>query len=75
MPLLITGILLARKLSLKGDWSKSAGGPPQRLGPFALAAGGKAGSGTTIVVDGAQIIGFFCEPVPRCPTPSPNLFK
>jgi hypothetical protein len=69
MPIIITGILLARKLELAGYPGKL----PGRLGPFGL--GGAKPDGTTISVPDPQIIAFFCQVVPKSPSPDPKLFK
>jgi hypothetical protein len=89
MPLVVTGLLLARNLVLSGQWSGDGNlaEAPRALGPFALASPapnrslplhpfistfeGKLG----IQVEGTQIIGFFCESVPKAPSPDPKLFR
>ena len=88
MPLLVTGVLLARNLVLSGPWDEPVGQreAPKAVGPFALANPPRAGlllhpfvsngGGTLSVrVDGAQIIGFFCEPIPLSPTPDPTSLR
>jgi hypothetical protein len=90
MPILITGVLLARKLVLTGFQTQVAadGGIPlpDRLGQFDL-GGPQAGrlaltrriamtaGGTSIAVADPQIIAFFCRIVPRSPTPDLKFFK
>lgn len=82
MPLYVTGLLLARKLSLTG----CRGREPGRLGPFDL--GGvqsgrpamthrtiRSSAGTTIEVPDPQIIAFICQVVPRSPAPDPRAFR
>ncbi|MDR3671367.1 MAG: hypothetical protein P4L36_10995 [Holophaga sp.] len=78
MPILITGILLARRLTLTGAGPSAKGTQkrPARLGPFSL-AGAKppSGGGTVITVPDPQIIAFFCQIVPKSPTPNPKFFR
>jgi hypothetical protein len=84
LPLVVTGILLARKLYVTGSWAGGAGPDrelPAGLGPFSLAkaarsapvAGQSAGS-FSLRADAPQIIAFFCTVVPRSPSPDPKLF-
>jgi hypothetical protein len=86
MPLVVTGLLLARKLTVTGTWSGDAGtgrSLPASLGPFALAGARSAPQplrqggpgGFSLKADGAQIVGFFVTPIPRSPTPDPKLFR
>jgi hypothetical protein len=90
MPIMVTGILLARNLSLTGyQASLNAEGSariPDRMGPFDLGgfqAGKKAlnrlitssSAGTSITVAEPQIIAFFCQVVPKSPTPDPKFFR
>ena len=89
MPLIVTGLLLARNLSATGSWDPDAKakGLPKSLGPFALAPpprdlsvplrtyAGEYGNNLSIRVEGVQIIGFFCEPVPKSPSPDPKFFR
>jgi hypothetical protein len=69
MPVVITGILLARKLTLTGYEGKA----PGRLGPFGLGAARRSGS--AITAPDPQIIAFFVQVVPKSPTPDPKLFR
>jgi hypothetical protein len=75
MPVVITGILLARKLTLTGYEGKASGGGqvPVRLGPFGLGAARRSGS--AITAPDPQIIAFFIQVVPKSPTPDPKLFR
>jgi len=80
MPVLVTGILLARQLSLTGFSGRRQGALPAHLGPFALKgpqAAGKLRSdgGAGIQMPDPQIIAFFCQVVPKAPTPDPRLFR
>jgi hypothetical protein len=90
MPIIVTGVLLAKDLVLTGSWGSAAAQAqaPTALGPFALASTANAKGlplhpyvstdedGTlSIKVDGTQIIGFFCEATPKAPTPDPTLFR
>ena len=93
MPLIITGLLLARKAKLTLDYKTQLEAELRRkmrsLGPFSLFGKLLFGRGTpqaqseiralaagryeTVVsFDGAQIIGFFCERVPKSPDPDPK---
>jgi len=85
MPVLVTGLLLARKLVLTLP-DRSAEAVPERLGPFDLARhlpgrtdrgrrAGAAPEGTALTVADPQIIAFFCQPMPKSPTPDPNHFR
>ncbi len=90
MPILITGILLARKLALTGYQTRveANGGTriPDRLGPFNL-GGPQPGRraltrriaqtavGASITVAEPQIIAFFCRVIPKSPSPDPKYFK
>jgi hypothetical protein len=77
MPLIITGFLLAKELSIQIP-AAPAGTPAANLGPFAL-AGGRGGSeskgGFSTSGDGLQIIAFLCERIPKSPFPDPALFR
>jgi len=76
MPLVITGVLLSRKLLLKGRWTSPATAP-KALGPFSLeglAATTQSGQ-TSLSVDAPQIIGFFCTAVPKSPDPDSKAFR
>jgi hypothetical protein len=79
MPLVVTGLLLARNLTLR--WSGDAGQAPGQVGPFRLAASGRAArvekstAGASLSAPDPQIVGFFCLVVPRSPDPDPKLFK
>ena len=89
MPLMVTGLLLAKDLVMSGSWQDASGAAeaPGALGPFALAtpvaARGlplhpfleNAEGSLTIRLEGTQIIGFFCELLPRTPAPDPKLFR
>jgi len=89
MPLLVTGLLLARDLTVAGAWEDTSGqeAPPAAVGPFALASPASAPGlplqpfvttdhgELNIQVEGAQIIGWFCEAVPKCPNPDPKFFR
>ena len=77
MPFLVTGVLLSRKLMLKGAYSGALPKELTTLGPFSLkgAAPPKAAGQVAITVPGAQIIGFFCEPIPKSPTPDAKAFR
>jgi len=73
MPLLVTGVLLSRKLVLTGTWQSSGG---KALGPFALSGAPAARNGQmTQTVDSPQILGFFCTPVPKSPDPDEKAFR
>ena len=76
MPLMITGILLARNLSL--TWNGSAQGTaPAQVGPFNFAnAKSQIAQGIQVgfVAPDPQIVAFFCKAIPRSPTPDPKLF-
>ena len=78
MPLLVTGLLLARKVRMQGRITDPAITAPKALGPFAL--DGRpvqaAQDGTlTLSADAPQIIAFFCTPVPKCPDPDAKAFR
>jgi hypothetical protein len=80
MPVLVTGILLARRLTLTGYSAglSALGGrtTPARLGPFSMVGTRPpSGGATTITVPDPQIIAFFCQTVPRSPTPDPKYFR
>jgi hypothetical protein len=89
MPLVVTGLLLARNLVVSGTWPEPAGAAeaPKAIGPFALASPAPTRSlplkpflspfegRLGIRVEGTQIIGFFCESVPKAPSPDPKLFR
>ena len=88
LPVLVTGVLLAKDLFVSGRWAGPADAElaPDALGPFALATPQGArglplhpyittgGGELSIRLEGVQIIGFFCEPVPRSPSPDPRYF-
>lgn len=81
MPLVVVGLLLARKLSVTGTWSGDAGtgrGLPASIGPFALDRPHSAGQGPeegfSVKAEAPQIVGFIVQPVPKSPTPDPSLF-
>ena len=89
MPILVTGVLLARNLKISGAWDGTPAPEevPTQLGPFALASPAAArrpslrpfvscdeGS-LSLQLEGTQIIGFFCEPLPKCPDPDPRYFR
>ena len=77
MPMLVTGVLLSRNLVLKGAWSGGPAATVQSVGPFSL-KGGKAATADgqlTLSVAGVQILGFFCKPIPRSPTPDASAFR
>jgi len=82
MPIMITGLLLARKLSLTGYGTRD----PGRLGPFDL--GGtqpgrpamahrriQTSAGAAIEVPDPQIVAFICQVVPKSPAPDPKVFR
>jgi hypothetical protein len=87
MPILVTGLLLARNLRMQGAW----GGPPDAeiasAGPFNLRGPWTPTGDTlhtnfsfqhgtlTLVTDGAQVLGFFCRPIPKSPDPDPRAFR
>jgi hypothetical protein len=81
MPILDTGLLLARKLTLTGYPGSGA----DRLGPFDLGGGQgrpamarhmtRTPAGTVITVPDLQIVAFFCQVVPQSPTPDPRFFR
>lgn len=72
MPLVISGLLLSRRLKMVGRWMD---GKPA-LGPVALGGTAKDAGGRKVAsMDGVQIIGFFCVPVPKCPDPDPKAFR
>jgi hypothetical protein len=81
MPILVTGLLLARKLTLTGYPGSGA----DRLGPFDLGGGQgrpamarhmtRTPAGTVITVPDLQIVAFFCQVVPQSPTPDPRFFR
>lgn len=89
MPLLVTGVLLAKEVLLTAVTGQGTGRreAPKAFGPFALATPAQTrglplhpfvtsyGNALSVRVEGAQIIGFFCEFVPKAPTPDPNLFR
>lgn len=82
MPILVTGLVLARKLSLAGFQGRD----PGRLGPFDL-GGAQPGrpamahrtvrtpAGLVIDVPDPQIVAFICQVVPRSPSPDPKVFR
>jgi hypothetical protein len=82
MPLVITGLLLGRNLVIKGQWTDAGasptkdGGPLAALGPFNLTAQGVAIDKTegelAITCAAPQIIGFFCQVIPKSPNPGKN---
>ena len=72
MPLMVTGVLLSRRLALTGKWH--VGG--RALGPFALSGTPVTRNGQMAMnVDGPQIIGFFCTTVPKSPDPDAKAFR
>ena len=89
MPLFVAGLLLGRRFVLTGDWGEQQAANPEALpsfGPWAF-LGPWLASGSlhptvsrdvegrmTIAVDGAQIIGFFCQVIPKSPTPDSMAF-
>jgi hypothetical protein len=84
MPIVVTGLLLARNLTLTGS---SFDKTPARVGPFAVklmalpgrpapaSKHAKTNPDATISAPDPQIIGFFCQTVPKSPTPEPKYFK
>lgn len=77
MPMVVTGLLLSRKLVLKGQWRAGSGKAPKALGPFGL-----AGPGTvvrdgmlTLTAEAPQILGFFCTVIPKSPDPDEKAFR
>lgn len=73
MPLMVTGVLLSRKLVLTGRWPSAR---LRALGPFTLAGAPTLQDGQlTLRTEGAQIIGFFCTSVPRSPDPDEKAFR
>ena len=89
MPLVVSGLLLGRHLVLNGGWDEQDAPFWRNLeafGPWALRGSTKGGAsnlratvtqeaGTiTVTVDAPQIIGFFCEVIPKSPTPDPLAF-
>ena len=80
MPMIVTGVLLARKLSLTAHWSGDARPGATSLGPFALAGSGgenpaPSGGGLSLQAMGPQIIGFFCRVIPGSPSPDAKYFN
>jgi hypothetical protein len=84
MPMIVTGVLLARKLSLTAQWSGDAKSGATSLGPFALSgsvgdnpapSGTSASGGLSLQAMGPQIIGFFCRVMPVSPTPDARYFN
>lgn len=89
MPLLVTGVLLAKEVLLTAVSGEASGHreAPKAFGPFALATPAQTqglplhpfvtsyGNALSVRVEGAQIIGFICELVPKAPTPDPKLFS
>lgn len=85
MPLLVTGVLLGRKLVLRGAWKEgadpSSAGKLSALGPFSLATPAAApaishmGGELTITASSPQIIGYFCEILPKSPDPDLTVFR
>jgi hypothetical protein len=89
MPILVTGMLLARNLDINGGWDGTPAPEevPSQLGPFALASPAAARrqplrpfvtrdeGALSLRLEGTQIVGFFCEPVPKCPDPDPEFFR
>ena len=88
MPVLVTGLLLARKLALTG-YAPEASAParvPGRLGPFNL-SGTRSGlpglrrrqartpDGIAITVPDPHIVAVFCQAGPMSPNPDPRLFR
>jgi hypothetical protein len=87
MPLLVTGLLLARNLRMEGTWSGSPTADLASAGPFSLRGPWTpdgAGLHTsfsfhrgalTLVTEGPQVLGFFCRIVPRSPDPDAKAFR
>jgi hypothetical protein len=78
LPMVITGILLGRNLQIKGAWTSQSLDPAPgkslvALGPFRL--GGATGKWAvskgelSITSEGVQIIGYFCQLLPKAPNP------
>ncbi|WP_316410463.1 hypothetical protein [Mesoterricola sediminis] len=81
MPMVITGLLLAKNLEI------SAAESSQRLDPGAfktlqrrsikdktVSVATKEASGMKITAMAPQILAFFCQEIPRSPNPDPTLF-
>lgn len=87
MPLLVTGLLLARNLRMEGTWAGSPTTDLASAGPFSLRGPWTPnGSGLhtnfsfhrgalTLVTEGPQVLGFFCRIVPRSPDPDAKAFR
>jgi hypothetical protein len=77
MPLLVTGVLLSRKLVIKGQWAAGEGKGSKAFGPFALdGAGARVETGVlTLTQEAPQILGFFCKVIPRSPDPDDKAFR
>jgi hypothetical protein len=78
MPLIITGVLLARRFMLTGRWQPQGDRGLAALGPFALAGSEprrQEDGVVSITADGPQIIGFFCTSVPKSPDPDAKAFR
>lgn len=87
MPMLVTGILLARNLRMEGAWGAPPTAELASAGPFALQGPWKADGDTlhttfsyrqgnlTFVTEGVQVLGFFCKPVPKSPDPDAKAFR
>ena len=79
MPLVITGLLLSRNLVISGTYGEDnaqTGPTLTALGPFNLAAENttvnQAQGALSIACPGPQIIGYFCEELPKTPDPDKN---
>lgn len=76
MPLLITGILLARNVRMSGRWKQrpgQEGGPA--FGPIRLPAKPSQTGETTITDLDPQIIAFICTVLPKSPNPDDKAFR
>ncbi len=71
MPLMVTGVLLSRNLVLSGAWSGGAANV-KALGPFSVEKATVQSGRLTLTASGAQVVGFFCETLPRSPNPDPT---
>jgi hypothetical protein len=86
LPLVVTGLLLARNLTLTwtGEAAVPGGKLPAQVGPFTVAGPGRSlrtarmertAAGAVVTAPDPQIIGFFCQIVPKSPDPDPKFFK
>ena len=93
MPLLPTGVLLARNIKISGQWGSeekrkfseqldvdaSVSFGPFQLGGGSISKGNKNEysraqlSGNAIEAEGIQILGYFCDVLPKTPNPDPKL--